>query len=149
MPIPRSFSSEFGMGVTHLTPVKMQSLVDAWLSARMAAISAAQTSFFNANGRYWQGLVTHATSPAYKPLVDGEKPADELNRTPSDQPGATWAVQIPSLTGNFAAALTVDAYKSPAGHGWALLVEAVHNGVKYFRAIDPVAVTDSGWRVTQ
>ena len=131
------------------TLAQVRTRVDDWLTARWQTVVNRQNNFFEQHGRYWQGLVTHADFPNHTSQDYGDTAADRLGIKPSDEV-LTWAEAFPALEGiNFPAALRIDNYESPEGHGWVATIWVMHNGTIYTRAqnIGPETWRTHGWRI--
>jgi hypothetical protein len=79
-------------------------------------ISAAQTAYFNANGRYFQGIKTPATPQTGTTLGDvideTAKPTDQL------EDWVTFAPQTFKKNSKLPYQISIDTYEAPSGHGW-------------------------------
>lgn len=73
-------------------PTGIENQANAAFDEVRAAVDAYQTTYFQTNGRHWQGLMS-SDIPA-----DGQNKAMELNRKPTDQ-AEDWSWFTPS--GNF------------------------------------------------
>ena len=105
-----------------------------WLTARWPALVNRQEAFFLAHGRYWQGLITHLVPPNHTSDSYGDSIADRLAIKPSDE-AENWIDAFPALEGvNFPAALQIDVYEAPEGHGWVATIWVRFNGTIYSRS---------------
>jgi hypothetical protein len=86
--------------------------------------------YFAAHGRYWQGIRTHAIPPA-----DETPTPPNLNGKPTDQ-AESWAALGIALPSETAAAYTVSAYHSPAGHGYVLHADILISGVYHRKSVN-------------
>jgi hypothetical protein len=98
-----------------------QELVSLW-----PLVVAKQAQYYGNNGRFFQGLYTHTTTP-----TDGNQAEpDRLWAHPTDQ-GESWlALNIERLgpLQYLPFALWMDAYKAPGGDGFVACVEVVIQG---------------------
>lgn len=132
------------------TLVQLRNRVDNWLTNKVPVLVARQNTYAsNHNGKFWQGLITHATIPSHVPATAGDVTADRLTFTPTDQ-AESWLDILPEWEPEaFAAAARVDTYNGPSGRGWILTVWVRFNGVTYVRAkgFGPETNHDHDWRV--
>ena len=124
------------------TPQQIRDACDTKLSALQSAITTRQTNYAAAHGgRFWQGLLTHAVTPA-----DGtELPPTVGVICPSDQQGAPWPNAI--LTSTLPMALRVDCYEGPGGLGYTATL-IVKIGARVFTRtfnVGPEAGRAQGW----
>ena len=84
----------------------------------VGSIRGVQARFFVANGRYWQGLITHDRLPE----DEQERVPTQYDRAPTDQPGLTWRSQgLPALFPRaYPFAIQVHVYDGPTGQGFAI-----------------------------
>ncbi len=105
-------------------PAAIRAGVDGVLNVLWnTVIRPRQTTYFNANGHYWQGLRTRPTGST---PVDGVQLPPDSGRAPSDQ-AVSWndlGIQLPN-TMDFV--LWIDAYNGPQGHGYAGSVLFIDN----------------------
>lgn len=108
-----------------------QSDIDSALASTLSSIASAQTTYFGTYGKYWQGLISHATIPA-----DGNSvAADKLSLTPTDQV-VTWAT-FGVTPGTIPCALLVDTYKDQDGnHGYTVKKLFIYAGSQYSTTTD-------------
>ena len=133
MPKPQSYSSEMGLRVTTWNATQAKAAADAWLASKLATVTARQETYRTANGRYWQGLATHAAPVAHTANKDDGRTGDRLNASPTDQ-AATWLAIFPEWSADrFPAVARIDAYDGPLGKGWTLTIELRHNGDRWRR----------------
>jgi hypothetical protein len=149
MPMPKGFASRFGMGSPSAwTVAQLQSYVDARVTERLGTITSRQTTYLGTNGRYWQGLATHAAVPAHRLNAEGDAVSDRYTSKPTDQ-AETWQAVFPEWAAErFAASLTSDVYDGPQGKGYTLTASVRHEGVTYRRAWNtgPEAWRAHGWQ---
>jgi len=88
-----------------------QDAIDTAVADLITAINAAQVTYLAANGKYWQGLLSHSVIPA-----DGNSvAADQLTQQPSDQ-SEDWNDFLgEDAPGTLPAAIYVHTYKKPTG----------------------------------
>lgn len=126
---------------------QVRNAVDNFVTNRWATVVARQENFRTNRGRYWQGLRTHTNCPAWSNAVDGSAAGDLLGTHPTDQ-FEDWLAVFPEwLAELLPACLQVTAYDGPAGQGWVLAVEVMHNGNKYRRVVNvgPETFRAHGW----
>jgi hypothetical protein len=145
---PQGGGSSVGMGTAQPWPAaQLQAHVADRLDARRSAVAAAQVDYLVAHGRYWQGLPTHTAAPVHTTARDGDAPADRLGSAPTDQPH-TWDDTLPGLlVGPMSGRWRVDVYDGPAGKGYTLTVEAVHDGTLRRRTVNvgPETYRERDW----
>jgi hypothetical protein len=127
---------------------KTRSAVDAFVSQQLAAVTAAQATYFGTHGRYFQGLPTHAVPVAHTDAATGSTPGT-LTSHPADQ-AEDWLTVFPSWNGlGLPASLRLDVYDGPQGKGYTWIVEATHNGVIWRRSlhVGPETYRTEPWRI--
>lgn len=100
-------------------------------------VKAAQEDYIQAEGRYWQGLVTHG--PPNVPLDGTAKSPDRLTTAPTDQP-VTWedfkAAHSLSFPASWEQAVRIDSYKDEQGDGYVAVRRLVYQGSEYKKQVD-------------
>lgn len=95
-------------------------------------VKAAQEDYIQAEGRYWQGLVTHG--PPNVPLNGTAKAPDRLTTAPTDQP-VTWkdfkATRSLSFPASWEQAVRIDSYRDEQGDGYVAIRRLVYGGEEY------------------
>ena len=113
---------------------QLRDKADAWLTPRWTIMVDRQETYRAAHGRYWQGLIFHTVIPEATTTKWGDLIPDRLTVKPSDQ-AENWLDFLPELEGiAVAAALWVDVYDGPQGHGFVANLAARYNGTLYHRA---------------
>lgn len=131
---------------------QLRNRVDTWLTNKFTGANgliSRQNAYFAANGKYWQGLITHSSFPTHTTSTTGDTTADKLTFHPTDQQ-SSWSTFLPEWTGeNFAAAAKIDVYDGPSGKGWIVHVFVKFNGVVYERrkTFGPSTAWDFAWRI--
>jgi len=98
---------------------------DAWLLARWPALVAAQNAYYANNGRYWQGLYTHANTIDHDEETDRDAKPTRASAKPTDQrDGPDWARFLSGIDNlNMPCRLRVDVYENTDGWGWVMIAE--------------------------
>ena len=111
-----------------MIPTELKTKLDTLLNNTAAQVAAAEDDYYSMFGRYWQGARTHAVPPS-----DGATAAPDLTRKPSDE-AASWSGMGLALPAQTEAALSVDVYRSRAGHGYIVNADVIVAGVYYRRS---------------
>lgn len=130
------------------TLTQARTAVDNFVSNRWATIVARQENYRANRGRYWQGLRTHSTTPAWSSAADGSSAGDLLGSHPTDQ-FEDWLSVFPEwLAEALPCSVQVSAYDGPQGQGWVLELEVIYNGTTYRRVVNvgPEARRAHGWQ---
>lgn len=124
------------------TPPQIRAAVDAKLVTIWTAIQTKQNSYAAShNGRFWQGLRTHAINPA-----DGLTVLPDIGvRCPTDQLGQPWPNAV--LTLPIEMAIQVDCYDGPLGTGYQATIWIVILANVWTRTtqVGPETWRTSGW----
>jgi hypothetical protein len=97
------------------TPNQIRTAVEARLRALLQDIVQRQQVYRAMNGRYWQGVRTHAVTPA-----DGAATAPDLTRKVGDfEDWQTFGAQLPATV---ECAFQVDTYSGTGGDGYTVTV---------------------------
>ena len=123
------------------TTQEVLSLIDQRFASEWSRIAAGQTTYFEARGRFFQGLVTHSEVPAADAAPD--RAADH----PTDQ-AESW-LDMGGLPPLMRSRLRIDIYEGPRGHGYTVMLEArVADGTAWSRRRNVGAETEReyGWR---
>lgn len=124
------------------TLLQVKNRVDAWLVGIWPTVQARQDAYFVAHGRYWQGLITATNIPNHLTGGFADAIADKLSNHPTDI-ASTWLDVLPEINGvAIPAAFVIDAYQSPAGHGYVATVIGALNGTVYSRSQNVGPLTD-------
>lgn len=121
---------------------EIRDAIDARLAALWPHVVARQTAYYNAQGRYFQGILTPDTPS------DGNEAAAILTRKPHDQ-AATWAMAGYNLGATIPMSIALDTYTSANGAGWVGRVAVTVQGTTWARArgVGPNAAQYThGWR---
>lgn len=122
------------------TRAQIHAAVDAKLADAWGVIQTRQEAYYAVNGRYWQGLRTHAAVP-----IDGAEATPDIGtRTPRDQ-GSPWPLAI--RTASLPMALQVHCYDGPAGQGYQAIVTVQIAGRTWMRSaqVGPETWRQHGW----
>ena len=123
-------------------PPGLFGIIDRAVVDLAADIVDKQPAYFSANSRFWQGILT----PDRPPNARADLP--DKNRRPTDQ-AESWddfGVNLPSTV---RAALVVDVYDGPVGHGYVVRSEVeTEVGELWEKAINVGSETyrDHDWR---
>lgn len=134
------------------TLVQLRNRVDTFLTNKVGGANgliARQNAYFAANGKYWQGLVTHSAIPTHDSATVGDTSANRLTFKPTDQ-SETWGDFLPEWNAEtFAAAVVIDVYDGPGGKGWIVIVFVRYSGTIYQRckSFGPDTSFDFAWRI--
>jgi hypothetical protein len=122
-----------------------QAAIDAAVATLVTAINSAQVTYLAANGRYWQGLISHSTIPA----DGGSVAADNLTAQPSDQ-SEDWNDFLGgSAPGSLPAALYVHTYKKPNGsQGYKIQKLFIYAAAFYSSSVDSGNDSSEAWGST-
>lgn len=126
--------------------------VDTWLTNQWPTVTGRQATYFAANGRYWQGLLSCAGTnaiPNFTGASDGDATADNMDSKP-DYEAESIADVFPALVGiSLPAAFLCDQYVGPLGAGYVITVFVRFNGTIYTRSktVGPENWRDSAWAV--
>tara|TARA_Y100001963_G_C6716846_1_gene417072 strand:- start:593 stop:1006 length:414 start_codon:yes stop_codon:yes gene_type:complete len=95
--------------------------IDARFAQYEAIIKATQKAYFSDNGRYWQGLWTHSSTPS------SESAPDSLSDSPTDQE-ASWLDMLSAYPGisfpeTMLSRMRIDTYEDSSGHGYVVILE--------------------------
>ena len=105
-------------------PAQLKVKIDGQLSSLLTHLETRQEVYFTANGRYFQGIRTHAFLP--KGEIGEETPPD-MTRKPTDQ-AEDWNDVGIILPAEMPFALAIDVYEGPRGHGWSARTEVEYQG---------------------
>ena len=126
--------------------------INNWLTPRWNHLANRQETYFAANGRYFQGLWTHAAEVEQTDALDGGHAATELAAKPTDQPH-NWRDFIGNALDAipFPARMRIDVYDGPQGHGWVATLQVRYKGKVYARAqqIGPETKRQHGWELVR
>lgn len=112
----------------------LRTRIDTWLTARWPTITARQDLYFQNNGKYWQGLITHSIPPSHTTVQDNDIVPDNYNSKPTDQ-NESWKDVFPAFeTIPFPCQLQCDVYSGPKGKGYVVTIRVIHNGNTYIRS---------------
>lgn len=119
-----------------------QSDIDTAVATLITNINSAQATYYAANGKYWQGLISHNTIPA----DGGSVAADNLTSTPSDQV-VTWNTFMgANKPGTLPAAVYVHTYKKPNGQqGYKIQKLFIYSAAFYSSLVDSGNDTGVAW----
>lgn len=121
---------------------------DAWIASRLAMLTSRQsTHAASHNGKFWQGLATHAAPVVHTTFLEGTRVADSLDAHPSDQ-SETWNDVIPEWAGvKVPCRVIVDVYDGPSGKGWCVTLSVKHNGDTWNRTVNvgPETYRERAW----
>lgn len=133
------------------TLTQVRNRVDDWLIVRWPLVQARQSAYFTAHERYWQGLKTASVEPEHTTAVYANAKQDRLTVKPTDQAEAwlDFLVGLDDLA--IPAALVMDVYDGPHGHGYVTTVIARYNGTIYSRSqnVGPEKYRIIDWHVVE
>jgi hypothetical protein len=136
---PQTFGYRFAFGGdVGWTAAQVRAAVDLWVANWLPVLSSRQETFLAANGRYWQGLASHAARPSHLPNRDGGGAGDRLTDHPTDQ-AQDWVALLPEWQSVLLPAeFRVDVYDGGQGQGkgWTLAAEFAHNGSVWRRVVN-------------
>jgi len=129
------------MAIPELLKADCDAVVDKL--AAFGDLQATQAKFVAANGRYSQGVLTHATVPGDRALL-----APSKSRKPTDQDEDWTAGLGENLAATLPCALAVDVYHGPDGQGYGIRALVMSAGKLYARVewiVNPAGVADQDW----
>ena len=106
--------------------------IDAQVNVMLPRLEQYQAQYYNANGMYYQALISHSVAP------DVPTPPDGLSASPTDQAenlAYFWQV-FATLPDALAWSFSIDTYAGPDGAGYVLNVQTVVNGQTWMRSIN-------------
>lgn len=112
----------------NLTPVQIRQAVDDKLAAAWTQLQNRQAAYLGTHGRYFQGIKTHAVTPA-----DGDETAPALTRRPTDQT-ENWSDAGFNLPATLPMALQIDTYDGPQGKGFVAVLTVQIDGQLWRRS---------------
>lgn len=151
MPRPRGFGSSLGFGIGQWGPVQVVSAIDVFLQTQLPILITKQNAYLAANGKYWQGLITHSTPVTHTLNLLGDKTADRLNTAPTDQ-AERWLDFIPEWSGIILPCrFIVHTYNGPPGKGWSLRIETNYGPERWRRVrhFGVVPFTEAIWGIDE
>lgn len=125
--------------------------VDAFLADRWPIVRDRQIAYYDAHGRYWQGLKSNINIPAHTTTKYGDDFPDNLASVPTDQV-ETWMDFLPEIDGvEIPAVLIFDVYSGPIGDGFVATIIAKYNDVIYRRSHNygPETWKTIGWHTVE
>lgn len=95
--------------------------IDVRFAQYEAIIKTTQKAYFSDNGRYWQGLWTHSSTPS------SESAPDSLSESPTDQE-VSWLDMLSAYPGisfpeTMLSRMSIDTYEDSSGHGYVVILE--------------------------
>ena len=116
------------------TLAQVRDRADTWLAARWPIVRDRQIAYQAANGRNFQGLVTHTNLPAHLTAAFADAIGNLLANHPTDSPH-NWIALLPEIAGiAIPAAIVIDNYGGPEGQGFVVTVWCMYNGTIYSRS---------------
>lgn len=113
----------------------MTTAVQTFLTQQLPTFETKQAAYLSTNGRYFQGLPTHASLPAHTDTATPMPVATQLASRPTDQ-SEDWLTFLPAWEGRpMPAMVRSDVYNGPQGKGYVLTLAVTYNGVQYRRAV--------------
>ena len=105
--------------------------INAWLAIFWVEFAAKQETYFQAHGKYFQGLYTHTLETG-----DSDSEADDLDNAPSDQAGQSWrSFMASALEGvSLPCRFRCDVYELHGQWGYVLTVQVKIAGKVYERS---------------
>ncbi|MCL5264906.1 MAG: hypothetical protein M1343_06910 [Chloroflexi bacterium] len=126
-------------------PADKETKANNVLGSLLLGLTTVQASYQHQHGRFWQGLRTHAVTPA-----DGKAATPDTTRKPTDE-AEDWVAAGVALPASMEVAIRVDTYEGPEGQGYVVIGEieigsrllrrCVNVGPEVYRAHDWVDVT--------
>jgi hypothetical protein len=113
------------------------SSIDSLMTNLANQLATLQPAYLASKGRYWQGAPTHAIIP-----IEGVPTAPNPLTKPTDQTESwlAFGIILPALT---EAALTVEIYNGPSGHGYVIHADVISSGVRFRKSTN---VGPESWR---
>ena len=121
------------------------SQIDNGLEQYLPVIAQIQEGYYSKNGRYAQGLFTHSTPP----IDENMEPPDQLDLKPEDQDEAWEDLAASVIPATMLSRMRIDTYRSPAGHGYVVVLEKIINNETYERShnVGPETAKSHDWTV--
>lgn len=110
---------------TSISP-KLGSDLEKFYSDQLPLLQKVQTVYYEAHGRYWQGILT----PASLPDETTKERTPDLKVKPTDQE-ESWEALFKGadiLPPKWPAQLQIDVYDGPRGKGWTVTLRASEGG---------------------
>jgi hypothetical protein len=132
------------------THTQIQTAADSFWTTHNAKFTAVQINYAAGhNGRFWQGIRSHATCPDDGALVNPtltSRPTDQIERWTDMFAGGR---ALPST--NWPVCLAVDVYEGPRGNGWSVTVAYTKGGETWARTyhFGPETRRERGWARVQ
>jgi len=104
--------------------------IDNGIASYIPVITQLQEQYFSQNGRYWQGLFTHASPPSN----DNTAAPDQLEQSPTDQDFSWNDIASGIIPEQMLSRIRIDSYKSAGGHGFVIIAEKIINGETYSKS---------------
>jgi hypothetical protein len=101
--------------------------VDTGIENYLPVITNLQDQYYEANGKYWQGLFTHSSAPTDENSVS----PDRLNESPTDQNSSWEDISGGVMPAEMLSRIKIDTYSSPEGDGYIIVAEKNVNGKDY------------------
>lgn len=117
------------------TVAQVRDRVDAWLVGIWPTIRNRQIAYHATHGRYWQGILTHASQPDHNTgsFQDSEPDDDRLSFKIRGQ-NESWKDILPEITATpIPTAIFIDVYDGPSGQGFVATVIVKFRGELYKR----------------
>lgn len=134
--------------MSSITPAispKLEAGLDKFFSDNLVTIQKVQGAYFQARGRYWQGIITPATPPDETTA----KRAPDLKKKPTDQVEAWEDVfkGLDVLPTEWPAQVQIDVYDGPIGKGYTVTLNATEGGKLQSRTwnFGPETWRERGW----
>jgi hypothetical protein len=111
--------------------------IDTLITNLANQLATLQPAYLASKARYWQGASTHSIIP-----IEGVPTAPNLLAKPTDQTESwlTFGIVLPALT---EAALSVEIYNGPSGHGYVIHADVISSGVRFRKSTN---IGPESWR---
>ena len=119
--------------------------VDTGIENYLPVITNLQDQYYEANGKYWQGLFTHSSAPTDENSVS----PDRLNESPTDQNSSWEDISGGVMPAEMLSRIKIDTYSSPEGDGYIIVAEKNVNGKDYRKMynVGPATGRSTNWEM--
>jgi hypothetical protein len=125
-----------------MTEAEIKTKVDDFLTNLWTTIKAREATYLAANGKYWQGLVTHSVTPA-----EGADVVPNLTATSKPTDIAEKWTDVFTVPATMPCSVKVDTYSGPKGIGYVGTVRVSILGQTWERSqqFGPESWRTEGW----
>lgn len=119
--------------------------VDAGIENYIPVIANLQNQYYESNGKYWQGLFTHSSTPT----DENYTAPDRLGESPTDQNSSWEDISGGVMPAEMLSRIRIDTYSSPDGDGYIIVAEKNVNGEDYRKMynVGPATERSTDWEM--